>query len=392
MTTVESSAMADSDSAKSGPNAEELVLTGSAIIIRRQLPTDLETWRVPLHADASEHTEAIWKMLSPFFAERGYTLWPHGHNYMSTASVDDVSANGYMYTVSPYRSESSDKSWDSMQGILSYESRNALTRAARASDGRDVVLKVLAIGEEGKEHVDILDMLARGAYSLITANHTLPLLDLIVLDDITFGVFPKVGYSCSEVYGSWAKSSVRDVLDMIAQCLEALVFLHYSKVAHRDVFKDNFVIQWVPETLRVDRDVPASRPRVYMINFELAVGFPVDGPPEEHVCVGPPPLGSHPDGTKRPAAPETLSDKPYDPFKLDVWQLGTTFSDFKSTIPAIDKVLASMTDPDPATRPTAYEAMKALLDAVGAVPPASLLIEPRLSLEPRRLGPESATP
>ena len=38
-----------------------------------------------------------------------------------------------------------------------------------------------------------------------------------------------------------------------------------------------------------------------------------------------------------------------------------------------------MVDPDPATRPFAYEAMKAFLDAVGAVTPASLLIEPEVA-------------
>ena len=62
---------------------------------------------------------------------------------------------------------------------------------------------------------------------------------------------------------------------------------------------------------------------------------------------------------------------------------------FQSTIPEIDAVLVSMTDPDPTTRPTAYEAMKALLDAIGAVPPVSLIIEPDLvPLQPmtRRLS------
>lgn len=40
-------------------------------------------------------------------------------------------------------------------------------------------------------------------------------------------------------------------------------------------------------------------------------------------------------------------------------------------------------DPDPATRPAAYEAMKALLDAIGAIPPVALIIEP--DLEPLEL-------
>ena len=82
---------------------------------------------------------------------------------------------------------------------------------------------MLAIGEEGKEHVDFLKTFARGAYSLISSNHTLPLLDLIDIDGITVGVFPKVAFSCSDLYHSWAKSSVGDILNAIAQCLEVRI-------------------------------------------------------------------------------------------------------------------------------------------------------------------------
>ena len=102
-------------------------------------------------------------------------------------------------------------------------SQNALTRAARGSNGQDVILRVLAIGEDGKEHVDLLHTLARGSSSLFSSNHALPLLEVIELDDITVGVFPKVSYSCSDVYGSWAQSSVGDILEVVAQCLEVRV-------------------------------------------------------------------------------------------------------------------------------------------------------------------------
>ena len=48
----------------------------------------------------------------------------------------------------------------------------------------------------------------------------------------------------------------------------------------------------------------------------------------------------------------------------------------KSGIPEIDAVLDSLTDPNPETRPEAYIAMAALLDAVAAIPPKSLMIQP----------------
>ncbi|PIL28154.1 hypothetical protein GSI_09691 [Ganoderma sinense ZZ0214-1] len=329
------------DSARAESPAEPSVLLEPSVLRRQytgdwahgtnssQLPADLKTWRGPLGKDRDfEPAEAIWKILRPFFAKRGYTLWQHEWFFMTTASGNDAVANGYMYA-SVFRD--SNEMAGGIQGVLSFQYNNALTRAARASDGRDVVFRVLAIGKEGREHVDLLKKFGRGSYSLIGSNHILPLLDMIDLDGITFGVFPKVAYSCSDLYHGWAESSVGDILDMIAQCLEALVFLHHCGVAHRDAFKDNFVIQWVPESLSIDYDAPTSRPRVYMIDFELAIRFPMDSPQEE-----------------------------------------------RSTIPDIDSVLLSMVDPDPTTRPTAFEAMTALLDVIGTIPPVALIIEPQV--------------
>ncbi|KAM5532920.1 hypothetical protein V8D89_013386 [Ganoderma adspersum] len=360
--------------ADSPAEASAVALEPSAL--RKQLPPDLKSWRGASGKDRSyEPVEAIWNLLAPFFAERGYTLWQHSYFFLTFGTKGDVVPNGYMYAT-PHRAF--ENLSGSIQGALAYEYKNALTRAARASDRRDVIFRVLAVGEEGREHVELLKAFTTGPYGLISSNHILPLLDLIELEDITFAVYPKVGGSCSELYNAWAKSSVGDILDMIAQCLEALVFLHACRVAHRDAFKDNFVIQWVPESLRIDYDAPSSSPRVYMIDFELAIRFPMDSSEEERLCIGRPSGGSIPGSSGRPMPPEVLSGKPYDPFKLDVWQLGKSISDFKSTIPEIDKVLASMVDPDPTTRPTAYEAMKALLNAIGAIPPVALIIEPEV--------------
>ena len=73
--------------------------------------------------------------------------------------------------------------------------------------------------------------------------------------------------------------------------------------------------------------VSISRPRVYLIDFESAVQFPAGCPSNDRVSVGLP----LPDEEKysRPHAPEFGSGKAYCPFKLDVWQLGNSFSGFK---------------------------------------------------------------
>lgn len=99
-------------------------------------------------------------------------------------------------------------------------------------------------------------------------------------------------------------------------------------LAAQDAFKDNFLVQWHPETMRA-RTFPVSRPRVYLNDFETAVQFSLDIAAEDCVCVGIPVGPSLSDRYCRPVPPEVQTGKPYDPFKLDVWQFSTSFADFK---------------------------------------------------------------
>jgi hypothetical protein len=74
-----------------------------------------------------------------------------------------------------------------------------------------------------------------------------------------------------------------------------------------------------------------TRPRVYLIDFEVAIQFPEECPKTERVSMGLPLGGSftEPEHYSRRRAPEFASGTAYSPFKLDVWQLGISFSDFK---------------------------------------------------------------
>ena len=88
-------------------------------------------------------------------------------------------------------------------------------------------------------------------------------------------------------------------------------------------------MQFYPESL-LTGVVPVSRPRVYLIDFESAIEFPIDYPPPERVCVGLPCINSLSDVDKytAPRIPEMDTGEPYNPFKLDVWQLATSLLDF----------------------------------------------------------------
>ena len=96
----------------------------------------------------------------------------------------------------------------------------------------------------------------------------------------------------------------------------------------QDVFKENFLIQWHPESLKTE-SVAISHPRVYLIDFEFAVAFSAECSAEERVCTGWPTTEGAPDELyTRPVPKEVFAGEPYDPFKLDMWQLGLTLWDF----------------------------------------------------------------
>ena len=74
-------------------------------------------------------------------------------------------------------------------------------------------------------------------------------------------------------------------------------------------------------------EVAVSKPRVHIIDFEFAVQFPDDSPPEARVCTGIPFPRWYPnEGYSRPYPDELEGSKAYCPFKLDIWQLGYTFT------------------------------------------------------------------
>ncbi|RPD56364.1 hypothetical protein L226DRAFT_468524, partial [Lentinus tigrinus ALCF2SS1-7] len=349
-----------------------------------QLPASLFEWRDPGHDPDDQLGESIWQQLRNFFKSCGYTYWILGYQYTQLPPDESLICNGFGYA-------SLQRGWDDSKG------ENPLCHAARAGDGRDVVIRALSIGSQGRKHVEILKLLSSNHCSVIYRNHAIPVFEFVQYNDITFGIFPKIGFTLTTAYGNgfWAKNSVGDIVDMIMQCIEALSFIHYVGVAHMDAFRDNFLVQFYPESLAMNR-IAVTRPRVYLTDFETAVYFPPDVPIEKRVCVGLPNGDSFSTDSEqygRPKPPELLSDAPYDPFKLDVWQLATSYADLtylslRTTISSIDEIMKTMRSPDPSSRPTSRDALYRLIEVVASLPPQSLLIPPEIAVAP--LSPEVA--
>ena len=115
-----------------------------------------------------------------------------------------------------------------------------------------------------------------------------------------------------------------------------------------------------------------------------------------------------PENYARPLALEFASGIAYSLFKLGVWQLGNSYSDFEirpsfytlaplfsclmpyslfRAHPVIDEVLVGMTDFDPVHRLDAKEALDRLGTVIYSMAPESLLTEPVILKREARLQP-----
>ncbi|KAG6915905.1 hypothetical protein DXG01_009372 [Tephrocybe rancida] len=329
-----------------------------------QIPRDLETWRAPGGTSAAE--EAVWADLLPVLREAGYEPWPYIALSILRAPTDPA-PNGFSL-VSSHREHMD--GMGSLRDLRQFQYWTPLLRATRTAQGQDVIIRVIVVGDEGREHLEVLRRVAAGPRALLCENHVLPMLRELCFRHVVFGVFPRAAGDVRYAWQDFYRNSVGDIVDFVLQMLE-------------DAFPDNFVVQWHPDSLALQR-LSISRPRVYMIDFELAVHFPPERPAPECRCTGYPIGGPSfvPDADQysRPRALECASGEPYSPFKLDVWQLGTGLA-FETGIHPIDEILVSLKHDDPAARPTAKEALESLLVVVDSMTPISLHIAPRSTQE-----------
>ena len=179
--------------------------------------------------------EQIWRYLDEVLRDAGFTLWTHAFfSYFKSPGRTYPLSSGFGYAI-PTRTDANKigtvgmlrqfifpvcwfyKSTLSLSDI--YET-NGSSRPARTRDGLDVVIRVIVIGDEGKDHLKLLRTIATGENSLFSNNHALPMFAEFQFEDIIFGIFPKVGGEMSYAYDCWAKNSVGDIVEMLMQMLE----------------------------------------------------------------------------------------------------------------------------------------------------------------------------
>lgn len=328
----------------------------------------LKEWReLPL----GEPTCAAWEQFRPFLDQQGYKLferveldWTNSIALKPPAGCSTIRAEDCNSLFLP-------ESLNIEPQPSLFVPRTGIHSAARSPSNTDVVIRIIAIGNDGQEHLDILRALA-APDAQVPENRTVPMIAELKTGDFVLGVFPLLWPEAMS--NPWFET-VRQVLDALDQVLEGFTYLHRRLIAHRDfamkeVFS-NYGRGWdsakhQPPCLRIPPTLRSCCPDMrYMINdLELSVQFASDSLPSTRVVMGNPieRYGYPAKEYGKYLGPEANRSAPYCPFKADMYQLGKSALDSFRFVqaPGLRRLLGRMTSKDPEMRPTAAQALAEL--------------------------------
>ncbi|KAF7355082.1 NADH-cytochrome B5 reductase [Mycena sanguinolenta] len=256
--------------------------------------------------------------------------------------------------------------WDERpKGFVEEPHYPHLVEGTRISDNRPVMLKFT--------RTDLWEATIFEHLSSIPDedNHTIPLYDVITPPSSNpdaptewcIVVTPRLT-DCKNRHFD----KLSDFIDFVSQVLEGVCFMHRYNIAHTDVARTNIV--WDARKNLPDPKDPKgkgkkrepARIRYYFIDFGLACSFSSfeDRGLVKGVC------GQH------RTIPELSEDIPYDPFALDIRQIGEMLKrDYLEVylgLDFLDPWMARLRDDDPAKRPTAEEALAEFRALVSTLP------------------------
>ncbi|KAJ1300200.1 hypothetical protein OPQ81_011948 [Rhizoctonia solani] len=202
--------------------------------------------------------------------------------------------------------------------------------AIRIKDGQQVMLKMLVPpteGIEGKNEYALLHYFSSPALKDHPDNHVVPCLDSFPIPNVDSGRF--VVMPLLSPYHTLPFYNLAEVHDFLRQLFKGLLFMHKNNTAHLDIASPNVMMDARPlytepfhpfyQSLSLDATRilepryhrSQKHTRYYFIDLGYSVQFDDSSAPWAV-------LGSQ----ARELAPEQETGVPYDPFSVDVYQLG----------------------------------------------------------------------
>ncbi|KAJ7026151.1 kinase-like domain-containing protein [Mycena alexandri] len=307
----------------------------------------------PLH-----RSEKAWVNFQPFLSSRGYELRARYHpDWIPSWTVHRSFYHEYEDSLAVYQDQVLD--------------------ATRTEDGKKVVLKRI---ETDGDEMAIIKYLVTPSARADPRNRTIPIFEIIQMPHTpwSFLVMPYC-----RVFNYPPFHCRNEFVDAVSQFMEGLQFMHELNIAHFDIAPQNMVMD---ESRVVPNGSHFSKPRThtgfhglfawnnrctvlpvnyYFIDFGLSLYFPNGRDTALHCET----LRTFPD------IPE-LSDKvSYNPFMVDIFQLGLTVHKLIDAYPALEAfrpVATDMTATNPHERPTPANSLAHLREITAKIPATTL--------------------
>ncbi|EDR14436.1 uncharacterized protein LACBIDRAFT_321504 [Laccaria bicolor S238N-H82] len=344
------------------------------------LPASLRAWRDHKPYNNPEWYKP-WEQLWPFFLEHGYDLFCLGSG--GKASIPGGTSAPALDSFGLYG--------DRGDEFYSQMGRYPLAFAARDRlevKNRDVVIKLVAHGDEGLNELKILHLLNSEPLRSDSANLTVQVLEFLSFSDWQFVVMPFYD-GCDEA--PFLRAS--ECLDFAEQVLsdishENIVMNHHGKVPG-----DPFIDIWPPHEFRSTFPV-----RYYLMDFGCSVHLPPNLPPRDRLI--------KPFKIAREQCPaEMLGSTKYDPFAADIYVVARVFyglfrvrllyeaklyfQDIVPDVPGLLELLQDMSSHNPSSRISLTVALDRLEVLKSQTPPQVLSQVKQIGLSAYQLIPQN---
>ncbi|KAJ7112949.1 kinase-like domain-containing protein [Mycena epipterygia] len=302
--------------------------------------------------------EEFWVDNQPFLLAQGYQLRPRYHPEWVPSWT--LKTNFYQ----------------EYEDALSVH-QNRVLDATRLQDGKKVILKRI---ETDGDEISIFKYLSDPSMRSDPRNRMIPLLDIIAMPDSPWS-FLVMPYCRRFNYPPFHCRN--EFVDAMTQFMKGLQFMHAHNIVHFDIAPQNMVMN---ESQVVPKGSHFSDPRThtgfyrlfswndrctvdpvhyYYIDFGLSLYFPEGKDTARQL------------GTLRtfPTIPELSYNVPYNPFNVDIFQLGLTMHKLIDSYPDLEDfrlVAKNMTATNPNDRPAPGDALTHFRSIADAMAPSML--------------------
>ncbi|KAJ3538571.1 hypothetical protein NMY22_g5106 [Coprinellus aureogranulatus] len=213
-----------------------------------------------------------WQSMLPFFASHGLHLYEYSPGTGKEAVPPSQPKSSHSHAMPwPWARNAYNREEDLEFSFLT----TARVWPARDANGHEVIIRLASSGPSASEELNVFWRLNTPEARGDPRNHTLPVLGYLNFNDLVFVVMPRWE---TVAHSPWAPAcSVLELLELAEVFYEGLEFLHEKRIAHRDIYTSNTVMDvLVPLGEDVYNLRTPGAVRYAYIDYNVSITFPLD--------------------------------------------------------------------------------------------------------------------